>query len=84
MIFDCMVFHFLYAVPAKVLAAHRNVLSRPLMMCADRCLSVPWRASAMDLLLCVLPLNQSPISPLAIKIHKFASMGYANVIGCVS
>lgn len=77
-------FHCFYAVPAKAHVAQENVLSRPIMRCADQILSVPMRAGVVEILLYVLPHSQRRISPFVIKIHKFASMGYAHIIGFVS
>lgn len=68
------------AVPAKAHVAQQNVLSRPIMRCADQILSVPMRAGVVEILLYVLPHSQRRISPFVIKIHKFASMGPALVL----
>lgn len=67
------------AVPAKGHVAHQSVLSRARMRGAEWSPSVPKRASAMELLLCVPPQNQRKTSPLAIQKHKSASVGYVSM-----
>lgn len=74
-----LICNFYSAVPAKAHVAHQSVLLRAQMRSADWSPSVPKRACAVEVPLCVPPQNQRKTSPLAIQKHKFASMGYVGI-----
>lgn len=71
-----LICHFYSTVPAKAHAAHPCALLRAQMRNADWSQSVPKRACATELPLCVLPQSQRKTSPHAIQKHKSASVGY--------